>query len=131
MPFDTMPAVPQPLPDRLLALKNLAWLLRHPNHWPEGFAWEYTDLDRCAVGLCRQAHGDRAFNAIFGHAAVSVVCGGYQYQGNVPRDIWRLFWRRIDSHRYITPLDIARDIEKYVARQKVAQKDERQTELAV
>ena len=43
MPFDTMPAVPQPLPDRLMALKNLAWLLRHPNHWPEGFAWEYTD----------------------------------------------------------------------------------------
>ena len=131
MPFDTMPTVPQPLPDRLMALKNLAWLLRHPNHWPEGFAWEYTDLDRCAVGLCRQAHGDRVFKAIFGHAAVSVVCGAYQYQGNVPRDIWRLFWGRIDSHRSITPLDIARDIEKYVARQKVAPKDERQTELAV
>ena len=30
MPFDTMPVAPQPVPDRLMALKNLAWLLRHP-----------------------------------------------------------------------------------------------------
>ena len=39
---------------RLLAkpsLEGLAYALRHPEVWPEGFEWGYGECETCAVGL--------------------------------------------------------------------------------
>ena len=36
------------------SLQNLSYVLRHPDTWPEGFAWRYTDCESCAMGLAHQ-----------------------------------------------------------------------------
>ena len=32
-------------------LEGLAWALRHPETWPEGFEWDYRACTSCAMGL--------------------------------------------------------------------------------
>lgn len=32
-------------------LHGLAYALRHPDTWPEGFVWDYGDCEQCAMGL--------------------------------------------------------------------------------
>jgi hypothetical protein len=57
MPFDALPGIPRRPHDRLTGLAELAWLLRNPHRWPEGFEWDYDYLDHCGIGLCDQAFG--------------------------------------------------------------------------
>lgn len=45
---------PAPLPGATPTLEGLAWLLRHPRHWPEGFEWDYQYADQCAIGLASE-----------------------------------------------------------------------------
>lgn len=33
------------------SLTALAYALRHPETWPEGFEWDYGDCESCAMGL--------------------------------------------------------------------------------
>lgn len=35
-------------------LKSLAYLLRHPEFWPEGFEWNFRYGNCCAMGLARK-----------------------------------------------------------------------------
>lgn len=35
-------------------LKDLSYLLRHREEWPEGFYWDYTNMGTCAAGLAEQ-----------------------------------------------------------------------------
>lgn len=60
MPFDPTPnqeqldaIVPNFAPGRE-GLKRLAFALRHPETWPKGFIWDYSDCRRCAIGLAFQ-----------------------------------------------------------------------------
>jgi hypothetical protein len=39
------------------SLADLAFLLRHKKHWPDGFVWDYTHKDHCADGLSRKVFG--------------------------------------------------------------------------
>jgi hypothetical protein len=39
------------------SLKNLAIILRNKQMWPQGFEWDYTRHDTCAIGLARQIWG--------------------------------------------------------------------------
>jgi len=36
------------------ALHNLAYVLRHPELWPEGFVWNFNRCNSCAMGLAHQ-----------------------------------------------------------------------------
>jgi hypothetical protein len=36
------------------SLIGLSYALRHPETWPEGFAWNYNDCKSCAIGLACQ-----------------------------------------------------------------------------
>jgi len=40
-----------PLEEKQFTLKDLSNLLRDPSQWPEGFVWDYTDAEYCAMGL--------------------------------------------------------------------------------
>lgn len=56
MPRDTI-ALLEAIPDLSTpSLEGLAYLLRHPEKWPEGFVWDYSDCHTCAVGLAMQLH---------------------------------------------------------------------------
>jgi hypothetical protein len=33
------------------SFEGLAYLLRHKEFWPEGFAWDYSEIRKCAIGL--------------------------------------------------------------------------------
>lgn len=35
------------------SLENLSYVLRHPDAWPEGFVWDFSDCETCAMGLAR------------------------------------------------------------------------------
>jgi hypothetical protein len=39
------------------SLENLAFMLRHPETWPEGFEWDYGCYAGCAVGLAHRLWG--------------------------------------------------------------------------
>ena len=34
------------------SLRALAYVLRHPDTWPEGFTWRFAEAGGCAMGLC-------------------------------------------------------------------------------
>lgn len=36
------------------SLHGLSYALRHPDTWPEGFVWDYSDCKQCAMGLAHQ-----------------------------------------------------------------------------
>lgn len=51
MPRDTI-ALLEAIPDLSTpSLEGLAYLLRHPEKWPEGFKWDYSECSQCAMGL--------------------------------------------------------------------------------
>lgn len=35
------------------SLKNLAYVLRHKELWPEDFVWDYSRPESCGIGMCR------------------------------------------------------------------------------
>jgi hypothetical protein len=35
------------------SLKALSYILRHREHWPEGFTWSFPNCEQCAMGLAR------------------------------------------------------------------------------
>lgn len=47
MPFDGTDETDLSVP----SLRNLAYLLRHQELWPDGFEWNYCRTSTCAVGL--------------------------------------------------------------------------------
>ena len=36
------------------SLVALSYCLRHPETWPEGFVWDYSECRKCAMGLAHQ-----------------------------------------------------------------------------
>ena len=39
------------------SLKNLSYILRHREWWPDGFEWDYRYCASCAIGLCEKLWG--------------------------------------------------------------------------
>ena len=63
MPFDGTPPRKQTLTPQKV-LRDLSQLLREPERWPEGFRWHYGTINICAIGLCREALGERAYRKL-------------------------------------------------------------------
>jgi len=126
MPLDALPDKSGLPPDRLTALAELAWLLRNPHRWPEGFELDYMYLDTCAIGLCDQAFGRSTLLTIFGNRAAETLMSGEDYDETImPRGLWHTFFDRVWSKRRVTAIHLAADIERYVA-SKLARQDHRQ-----
>jgi hypothetical protein len=54
MPRDTTALLEAP-PDLTTSTEaGLVWLLRHPEAWPDGFEWDYSDCEACAMGLAAE-----------------------------------------------------------------------------
>jgi hypothetical protein len=53
------------------SIRGLAWLLRHPERWPEGFEFNFMDCSRCAMGLAWQ-FWDEIFFPGPGHMGVAL-----------------------------------------------------------
>jgi hypothetical protein len=66
MPFDGTPPRKQTLTPQKV-LRDLSQLLREPERWPEGFRWHYGTINTCAIGLCREALGERAYRKLASH----------------------------------------------------------------
>lgn len=104
MPFDGE------MPDRSVpTLENLAFLLRNPETWPYAFEWDYSRMDRCALGLARAVWGKSAF---------------------IPREIsWRVHEQLpgyfpavsafdiIEQMRRVQPEQVADAIDRYLMQQ--------------
>ena len=39
---------------RQATLRDLSFALRHPETWPKDFDWNYSDCNRCAMGLAHR-----------------------------------------------------------------------------
>jgi hypothetical protein len=106
MPFDN-PNVDQ------MSLATLAWRLRNPETWPEGFKWDYRDCTTCAVGLAAAIHYgtvnrwedvyDRLFDMVPDDQFRSIFCFLHH----------SLHLRR----HAITPEHVADAIDEYLAKQ--------------
>ena len=88
---------------------QLIELLRDPSRWPEGFHWNYDNLDKCAIGLA--------------HATGLIENQNYNVVADtlgMPRHIaMRFFWNlcddiHVDCSR-IQPSHVADALEKYLA----------------
>lgn len=114
MPFDAMPPdYVGKFPDRMTALRDLAWLLRNPHRWPSGFKWDYWYEETCAIGLCRQVYGEEILYIING-------------SGSQIPETYRIFYERGTRTK---PTDIADAIDRYLRRRRIIPKNDRQLEM--
>jgi hypothetical protein len=103
-------------PTAIPSLANLAYILRHRELWPEGFAWDFSVRRTCAMGLSDLLWGQdpatlpdaltmptETFNNIFCRTSTKV---------------WLRIWR-IKFHCYsmdhVTPEMVADQIDAFLA----------------
>lgn len=113
MPFDSLPQV------ETLTLESLAWRLRHPETWPEGFEWDYAKCSRCAMGLAyRLKTGKKLLEIeLDGVITRKVRAAIDDARAMKLRDFSAIFWELSPRGlwRDVTPKDVATAIEKYLA----------------
>ena len=115
-----------PVPLQRPSMSALAYVLRHPQTWPPGFKWDFSNCHTCAMGLCYRLWHER------GPATAAWFGGVAELLGIPPRDAFALFvspclrpFRRADPAApsvapsiapSITPDMIADEIDHYLAR---------------
>ncbi len=90
-------------------LENLSYLLRHKSLWPEGFVWNYSFPDTCAMELAKERYwvSDSPW---YGEMA--------QVFQMDKHDAWRIFTGLNTSEvRRVSHIKVANEIDKYLARQ--------------
>jgi hypothetical protein len=96
MPFDPIPDLTKP------SVRALSYVLRHREHWPADFQWNYGCHAHCAIGLAAQVWvGKTWFTA--GEAA------GRLKMSHVAA---RLIFLRMSGDT--TPEDVANELDKYL-----------------
>jgi hypothetical protein len=115
------------------SLHALSYVLRHPDTWPEGFVWDYSRCESCAMGLAHSlwresvpktnidnaaSYMARTFSMPFAEAK-SIFLGGRSW---VPKETFsdgHLWWRK-ERHRAdhdaVTPEMVADQIDAYLSR---------------
>jgi hypothetical protein len=87
------------------SLRGLAWRLRRPKLWPEGFKWGYGSCSTCAIALAEKIWGKAALTMILSAPGVDrrrIFAGAQRV-------------RHLVSMSSVTPDMIADDIEAYLA----------------
>jgi len=92
------------------SLHNLAYILRRPSLWPEGFRWDYRWINHCAIGISEQLWGDRPSE--FGlmsewREGIMFCCG----QDHVRLFGWRIPFTGV--FKSVTPEMVADRIDEY------------------
>ncbi len=113
-------------------LQNLAYALRHPETWPKGFVWNFSNCKTCAMGLARSLWPAVQFSGRGNdqnRAAVSamarefampftqaqMVFGGDAYHTPF-RTEGHLWWAKHSADWFgVTPEMVADEIDRYIA----------------
>lgn len=117
------------------SLENLSYALRHPETWPKGFYWKFSNCERCAMGLAQALwHNIDSFNNRFlgAEAIASDMARQFAMPFGRVKDIflgqgdWAPlkttgFWwfKKHDTDMgAVTPEMVADQIDAYIASQK-------------
>lgn len=122
------------------SLENLSYCLRHPETWPPGFHWDFSQCATCAMGLARAlwdnkvAFDDRGDKA--NEKAASVVARTFAMPYEMTSDIFlgtgkwvprhskikgALWWKEISTEQNfhaVLPEMVADQIDKHLASAK-------------
>jgi hypothetical protein len=115
MPFDALPSPDTGSPvTETPSLERLAWVLEHPESWPVGFEWDYTNCRKCAVGMAERLYG---FRNPCGIATVGSFMGCHF---GIPHKVAVAIFLRLGAAegvpaRDISPLHVASAIREYLA----------------
>ena len=108
------------LPDRTTALlaaptlEGLAYALRHREVWPEGFEWDYSLCETCAIGMARELWDSTRNLDLPDIFNISVM---FNISVDTAFDIF--VWLGLDSTcATITPDYVAAAIDRYLAGEK-------------
>ena len=118
MPFEG-PATPRST--KLERCLDLIDKLRDETTWPEGFPWDFSDCNRCAIGLAMCLYDGRAFSSRIAYKPydfgdlVNDVLG---IDGDVAYDLFgapKTRRGRLVPREAITPAHVADALERYLA----------------
>lgn len=88
------------------SLEALSYVLRHREHWPKGFEWDFRSCKTCAIGLAADI-----WQLVPDHYEVAPV-----FDIRIG-DAEHLFMpRHISDYRTVTPEHVADQIDLYLAR---------------
>lgn len=115
------------------SLENLSYALRHPETWPDGFAWNYADCESCAMGLAaklwesmgeiKEAYAAKNHNitkmakafSLSYSASKCIFYDAEKTRFSRERHFFGLIERKIEAtHADITPDMVADDIDAYI-----------------
>ena len=102
------------------SLHALSYALRHPDTWPEGFVWEYSDCRNCAMGLAHQLWNEIPWAGVDSGASLMARHFAMPYsraksiffQTQWHSRIMGIFPR---SYSSVSPEMVADQIDKYLA----------------
>ena len=100
-------------------LRDLAYVLRHEETWPEGFRWDYRYADHCGIGLCVQLYGKSPasfdeFSGDYDGESVNSIFNTPVKWYKAPLDCYS------ERMRMITPEVVADRIDAYLGESKHA-----------
>lgn len=109
------------------SLEALSYALRHPETWPAGFTWDFTDCDKCAMGLanalwpapedyddaCAVDLAANKLNMPFEDAESLFYCA--EWLQPIPKKFWGIKYGETEvEFRDVTPTMVADAIDNYV-----------------
>ena len=110
------------------SLHALSYVLRHPDTWPKGFVWDFSECEQCAMGLASVLWTDivrsdslrTALSSVAREFAMPYEEAKKIFHGGawtpVKQEPWRFFWLRTHwDFDKVTPDMVADQIDKYLA----------------
>lgn len=102
------------------SLANLAYVLRHPETWPRGFVWNYSNCRSCAMGLAHRLWS-RHVPSVGTHSGASVMARSFAMPFSIANRIflkgWRARWFPMNVIPFgVTPECVADQIDAYLKR---------------
>ena len=105
-------------------LRQLSYLLRHPEFWLKRFTWDFTSVlrpdGRCGTAGCALGIAQSVWNIVEGdNTFVSMRCDEYgELFGMTASDVNRIFFTEHGkpSLSDVTPIDVADAIDRYLDR---------------
>ena len=97
------------------SLEGLAYALRHPQVWPEGFKWSYAHCETCAMGMAVELWSLRVKeegNATYRNA----ICNAIEIERTVATKIFCELGPALGASMWdVTPEHVADAIDAYLA----------------
>lgn len=94
------------------SLKNLSYILRHKEWWPEGFAWDFRYCSHCAMGMCEELWSKPTFLLSDAEFCFEEGNGIFSRPVSMWKMPFRRHWTRMEA---VTPEMVADRIDAYLA----------------